>query len=155
MGDTVRPYGGAAMKVRLGQVRQSLGRRLDAGQAVHYCVPPSTIQMIIPHGQGLKRKFGFKKILNWVRLKFVSDSEQSLTQPILKSFFKPNFLFKLHWVGGNSLQPPFGFILIDFESLGTQLQWVVPCYCPHLVELESKFCLKKRFFAHKIESNSF
>ena len=33
--------------------------------------------------------------------------------PNLKSFFKPNFLFKLHRTGGNSLQPPFGLIWIQ------------------------------------------
>ena len=41
---------------------------------------------------------------------------QNLTQPILKSFFKPNFLFKLHRTGGNSLRPPFGLIWIDLAK---------------------------------------
>ena len=31
---TVQSYGGAAMKVRLGQIRRSLGSQLDAGQPV-------------------------------------------------------------------------------------------------------------------------
>ena len=43
MGDTVWSYGAAVMKVRLGEVRRSLGRRLDAGQVVHYRVPHSSI----------------------------------------------------------------------------------------------------------------
>ena len=35
---TVQSYGGAAMKVRLGQVRRLLGRWLDAGHTLHCSV---------------------------------------------------------------------------------------------------------------------
>ena len=131
------------MKVRLGQVRRSLGRRLDAGQMVSCSAGGliqdrqldagggqingrqyqllffllSTIQRIIPHGQGLKMKFGLKNILKWVGLNFVSDSEQNLIQSHFKIFFKPNFIFKLHRTCSNSLRPLFDLILIQLKLI--------------------------------------
>ena len=70
----------------------------------------------------LEKEIWFKKkILKWVWLNFVSDERIKFNpNPILKSFLKPNFLFKIHRTGGNSLRPPFGLIWIDFGSLGTR-----------------------------------